>query len=94
MKYTVYVLYSKKYNKIYIGYTSNMEQRFLSHNKLAKKDLISFLENLKNLRPWVIAIMEEYTDKESAMKREKELKVGKGREWIWNELKERGLISA
>ncbi|MEX0723823.1 MAG: GIY-YIG nuclease family protein [Gracilimonas sp.] len=34
---TVYALYSPTYEKIYIGYTSNLEQRLLSHNKLGKK---------------------------------------------------------
>ena len=33
MMFTVYVLYSEKYNKIYTGYTSNMEQRLLAHNE-------------------------------------------------------------
>ncbi len=32
--YTVYVLYSEKYEKNYVGYTSNIEQRLLSHNEL------------------------------------------------------------
>ncbi len=35
--FTVYVLYSKDYDKIYIGLTANLEQRFLSHNKPGKK---------------------------------------------------------
>jgi len=35
--FTVYVLYSDDYDKIYIGYTSNLKQRLLSHNKLGKK---------------------------------------------------------
>jgi len=35
--FTVYVLYSPAHDKIYIGYTSNLEQRFLSHNELGKK---------------------------------------------------------
>ncbi|HHP7241065.1 MAG TPA: GIY-YIG nuclease family protein [Cyclobacteriaceae bacterium] len=30
--YTVYVLYSHQYNKIYIGYTANLQDRILSHN--------------------------------------------------------------
>ncbi len=46
--FTVYVLHSPKYDKIYIGFTSNLEQRFLSHNHLATKGwTIKF-------RPWVI----------------------------------------
>ncbi|WP_426670702.1 GIY-YIG nuclease family protein [Mucilaginibacter sp. McL0603] len=35
--FTVYALYSTKYNKIYIGFTSDLNNRFLSHNELATK---------------------------------------------------------
>nr|WP_237249358.1 GIY-YIG nuclease family protein [Sphingobacterium faecale] len=35
--YTVYVLYSPVYDKIYIGYTGNLANRLLSHNKLSTK---------------------------------------------------------
>lgn len=34
--YTVYVLYSIRYDKIYIGYTSNLKERLLQHNELSK----------------------------------------------------------
>ncbi|MEO8768918.1 MAG: GIY-YIG nuclease family protein [Ferruginibacter sp.] len=76
MEYVVYVLYSKKFNKIYIGYTSNLVQRFLSHNELGKKGwTIKF-------RPWQIIHTEIFENKEKAMIREKELKGAKGREFI------------
>lgn len=86
--FIVYVLYSKKYNKIYIGYTSNMEQRLLSHNELAIKG------HTVKYRPWMVAFTEEYKTKKNAMLRENQLKAGKGREWIWQQLKDLGLISA
>ncbi|HEY4198867.1 MAG TPA: GIY-YIG nuclease family protein, partial [Mucilaginibacter sp.] len=35
--FTVYVLYSPSHNQIYIGYTSDLHNRFLSHNELATK---------------------------------------------------------
>ena len=85
--FTVYVLYSEAHNKIYIGFTSNMEQRLLSHNELGTKGYT------KRYRPWVVAHTEQYTDKGSAMKREKELKSSRGRNWIWGMLSDRGLIS-
>jgi len=34
--FTVYVLYSQQHDKIYIGYTSNLQERFRSHNELGK----------------------------------------------------------
>ena len=86
--YYVYVLYSQKFNKIYIGYTSDLEKRFLSHNELSNKGYTV------KYRPWVIAIKEDFTTKQEARMREKQLKGGKGREWIWSILEEKGLISA
>ena len=79
--FTVYVLYSEKYNKIYIGYTSNLEERFKSHNELATKGwTVKF-------RPWKIVHQEIFENKADAMRREKQLKTGQGREWIWNLVK-------
>jgi len=36
MKYTTYILYSKKHQKHYTGFTSGLSQRLLSHNALGK----------------------------------------------------------
>jgi putative endonuclease len=75
--FTVYVLYSGSFKKIYVGYTSNLELRLKSHNELAKKGwTIKF-------RPWKLIHTEIFEDKQKAMRREKELKSAKGREWIW-----------
>jgi lysylphosphatidylglycerol synthetase-like protein (DUF2156 family) len=35
--FTVYVLYSVGFEKIYIGYSSNLNERLKSHNELAQK---------------------------------------------------------
>ena len=75
--FTVYVLYSKIYNKIYIGFTSNLAERLKSHNELATKGWTV------RFRPWQLIYTEEYLEKSVAMKREKELKSAKGREFIW-----------
>ena len=37
--FTVYVLYSEKYDKLYIGDTSDLKKRLLSHNEFAMKGL-------------------------------------------------------
>jgi len=42
----VYVLYSPSANKFYVGYTSNLESRLLSHNLLGTKDWT------KRYSPW------------------------------------------
>ena len=80
--FTVYVLYSIKYDKIYIGFTSNLEQRFLSHNELSKKGWTV------KYRPWEIVYTEEYSTKSEAMKREKALKSHKGRDFIRKKISE------
>ena len=76
--FTVYVLYSSSFNKIYIGFTSNLEARILSHNHLANKGY-----TLK-FRPWEIIYTEIFETKSEAMKREKELKSANGRKFIWS----------
>ena len=78
--YIVYILHSAKYDKIYIGYTSNLKERLLSHNELGKKGWTI------KYRPWLLVHTESFETKQQALLREKELKSGKGREWIWNEL--------
>ena len=75
--YTVYVLYSVDFNKIYIGYTSDLEARIKSHNTLSKKGwTVKF-------RPWELIYTEIFTGKAEAMARERSLKSAKGREFIW-----------
>ncbi|MCD6557079.1 MAG: GIY-YIG nuclease family protein, partial [Bacteroidales bacterium] len=76
----VYVLYSEKYDKIYIGYTSNIEQRLLSHNKLSQKGYTV------KYRPWKIVYTEKFTTKKEALQREKELKSSRGRNFIRKEI--------
>ena len=75
--YSVYVLYSVKYNKIYIGYTSDLKNRFLSHNELAAKGYTL------RYRPWIIAHTEEFVTKTEAFKREYYLKSAEGRKFVW-----------
>ena len=76
----VYVLHSRASDKIYIGFTSDLEARFRSHNVLSTKGwTIKF-------RPWVIIHKEEFSRKVDAMRRERELKSARGREFIRNSL--------
>ncbi|HEY1113965.1 MAG TPA: GIY-YIG nuclease family protein [Chitinophagaceae bacterium] len=56
------------------------EQRFLSHNELGKKGWTV------KYRPWHILYTEQFIEKSEALLREKSLKSGKGRAWIWEEL--------
>jgi putative endonuclease len=76
--FTVYVLYSISFNKIYIGYTSDLDNRILSHNQLATKGFTI------KYRPWVIAYTEVFENKKDAIIREAQLKSSNGRQFIWN----------
>ncbi len=77
-EFVVYILYSEKFNKNYTGFTSNLIERFKSHNELGTKG-----HTLK-FRPWKVIHVEFFNSKSEAMKREKFLKTGVGREFIKN----------
>ncbi len=81
--FTTYVLYSPKFNKIYIGFSSDFEARLLSHNKLSNKGYTY------KFRPWEVVLTENFEFKSDAMKREKQLKQAKARSEIWEIIKER-----
>ena len=75
MQYIVYILYSSKHKKHYTEFTSNLEQRLLSHNELGK-------DWTSRYRPWKLIYTKEFIDKSEAMKLEKWLKTGAGRDFI------------
>jgi putative endonuclease len=76
MNFTVYVLYSQQFNKHYVGFTSDLQSRLLSHNSLATKGFTVLY------RPWTLIHTEVFETKSEAMKREKWLKSGVGRAFI------------
>ena len=76
MDYTVYVLYSKKFDKIYIGFTHNLIQRFHSHNSLSHNSWT------RSFRPWFVVYCEYFETKSLAVKREKKLKGASNRNWL------------
>jgi putative endonuclease len=75
MHYTVYILYSSKYQKHYTGFTSNLEQRLLSHNELGKDWTARY-------RPWQLIYTRAFFEKKEAIEYEKWLKTGAGRDFI------------
>ena len=74
--YWVYVLFSEPNNKIYVGFTSDLDARLLSHNELSTKGWTT------RFRPWKLIYSEKVETKSEAMKREKELKSHRGRDFI------------
>ena len=87
MEFIVYILYSDKFDKTYVGYTSSLIERFKSHNNLAKSGYTI------RFRPWKVVYIEVFQSKTQAIVREKWLKSGHGRNFI-TELKSNGFISA
>ena len=77
MTFTTYVLYSKTFDKIYIGHSSDIQRRITEHNTGESR-------YAKRYAPWELVYSEEFPTRAEAMKREKELKSQKGREFIWN----------
>ena len=75
MLYTVYILYSQTHQKHYTGFTSDLEQRLLSHNGLGKDWTAKY-------RPWQLFYSKEFVTKKNAMEYEKWLKTGVGRDFI------------
>ena len=74
--YFVYGLYSPKYKKIYIGFTSDLDKRLFLHNNPINNGYTS------RFKPWIKIYSEELQDKHSAMIREKQLKSAQGRLFI------------
>jgi putative endonuclease len=75
MQFTVYILYSTVHNKHYTGFTSNLEQRLLSHNELGKAFTSKF-------RPWKLIYTKQFNSKQEALIYERWLKTGTGRDFI------------
>jgi len=78
----VYIIKSKTSGKTYTGYTNNLEKRLLRHNKILPTKNTSF--TAKQGKSWEVIYKEEFNTRAESMKREKELKSGKGREFLKN----------
>ena len=87
MEFIVYILYSKKFDKTYVGYTSSLIERFKSHNELAK------FGYTVRFRPCEVVYLEVFQTKTQAIVREKCFKSGHGRKFT-SDLKNAGFISA
>jgi len=74
--YFTYVLYSEKFNRIYIGYSANPQKRLTIHNSDENTGWT------RRYQPWVILYFEKYETKTEALKREKQLKTSRGRAFI------------
>jgi len=76
--YTVYAIYNKDHDKIYIGQTKDFENRLNLHQNAAFKN--SYTARFSG--DWVVIYAEQASDRRAALQREKELKSFRGREFV------------
>ncbi len=69
----VYVLCSESTDRFYIGSTSDLQRRLAEHNG-------NLAASTKNRGPWRLVHSEEHASRSAAVRRERYLKTGKGRE--------------
>ena len=74
--FTVYVIQNTK-GKLYKGVTGKLETRLSAHNE-------GLSPWTRNKGPWKLVYSEVYVDKREALKRERFLKTGQGREILKN----------
>jgi len=83
--FITYAIYNQSKTKIYIGHTISLDQRLKRHNGELPNKKTSF--TCKNKGSWTLIYQENFNTRKEAVKREKELKSAKGREFIKNLIK-------
>ena len=73
----VYIIYSKKLDKRYIGSTSDLKERMKRHNSERSKFTAKGY-------PWKVLYYEAFLDKKDALREERFLKSGQGRKRMNN----------
>jgi putative endonuclease len=73
--YYVYIIYSQKIKKLYIGYSVNLKERMIRHNSGRSKFTSKGM-------PWMLVHYQGFLEKEDARDEELFLKTGRGRERI------------
>jgi putative endonuclease len=79
--YYVYVLFSLKDKKLYIGYTKDLRRRIKQHQQGKTK-------SLKFRRPLKLIYYEAFTNRKDAINKEKFYKSGRGHKILYQILKE------
>jgi putative endonuclease len=75
--FTVYVIYNRLAGKSYTGQTEDLDRRLEEHNTHVHKGFTSRYRG-----EWVLIYSESVATRSEALKREKQLKSGNGREYI------------
>lgn len=75
--YRVYAIYNKKHNKIYVGQTINLEERLVLHNQHVFRGYTAQFDGL-----WTLIYSEDLPTRLLALRREKQLKSYRGRQFV------------
>ena len=73
----VYILYSKDYDKYYVGHTNNIKRRLIEHNS---EEFDHYYTS--KYKPWEVKLTYEIEKKALAMRLEKFIKKQKSRKFI------------
>jgi predicted GIY-YIG superfamily endonuclease len=76
MPFFVYILYSEKCGKYYVGHSDNLQQRISDHNLGKGGNYTS------RCTPWQLVYSENFESRAEAVKREMEIKRKKRRTYI------------
>lgn len=75
--FIVYAAFNKQVSKIYVGQTKDLEERLKLHNEHKFKGYTSRFSG-----EWKVIYTESFSTRQEALKREKQLKSYRGREFI------------
>lgn len=75
--FVVYAIYNKEAGKFYIGQTEDMTRRLYQHNNHV---FTGYTARYRG--EWILIYQESVATRSDALKREKQLKSGNGREFI------------
>ncbi|MCA6437196.1 MAG: GIY-YIG nuclease family protein [Bacteroidetes bacterium] len=71
----IYIIYSQKLNRYYIGYTTDLATRLTEHNS----GISTYTSKASD---WVLKYKEKYDTREQAMSRERAIKAKKSRKYL------------
>jgi putative endonuclease len=71
----IYILYSKNFDRYYVGSTENVESRLIRHNS-------KMVTSTKKYIPWLVVYTEQFLTRAEAVNREDQIKKMKSRKYI------------
>ncbi len=74
MNWHVYILYSSRYQRSYVGISEDVDRRLTDHNR-------GYVQSTRPYLPWQLVYVEAMKSREEARAREKYLKSSAGRRW-------------